>query len=213
MGVVNLAHVERLALVDTLTSVGPDAPTLCEGWTTRDLVAHLIVRERRPDTGPGILIKQFAGYTDRVRLGEAKRDWDDLLDRLASGPPVYSPFKPIDRFANLAEMFVHHEDVLRGGAEPDGTWTPRALSPELAAALVSPVKSMGKMAIRSGPAAVSLVSDTGETLAAGGHGEPVTVTGTTGELTLFAFGRRPLDLQFSGDPAAVEAVRTAHRGF
>ena len=43
------AKRERLLLADLLEAEGPEAPTLCEGWSTRDLAAHLIVRERRPE--------------------------------------------------------------------------------------------------------------------------------------------------------------------
>ena len=50
------AQRERSALVDTLRAVGPDAPTLCDGWKTRDLAAHLVVRERRLDATPGIMV-------------------------------------------------------------------------------------------------------------------------------------------------------------
>ncbi|MET9971520.1 TIGR03085 family protein, partial [Streptomyces sp. NPDC006356] len=31
------AKRERLLMADLLEAEGPDAPTLCEGWTTRDL--------------------------------------------------------------------------------------------------------------------------------------------------------------------------------
>ncbi|MCX5046594.1 maleylpyruvate isomerase family mycothiol-dependent enzyme, partial [Aldersonia sp. NBC_00410] len=80
---MSLARSERIALVATMTEVGPDAPTLCDGWTARDLAAHLITRERRPDTGPGILIPAFAGYTDKVRRKAAEQPWTELLDRPA----------------------------------------------------------------------------------------------------------------------------------
>ena len=56
---------ERAALVTTMRAVGPDAPTLCGEWTTRDLAAHLVLRERRPDAAPGILVPALAGYTAR----------------------------------------------------------------------------------------------------------------------------------------------------
>jgi len=35
---------ERAALCDTLEQYGPDAPTLCTGWMTLDLAAHLVAR-------------------------------------------------------------------------------------------------------------------------------------------------------------------------
>ena len=118
------AQRERSALVDTLRIVGPDAPTLCAGWTTRDLAAHLVVRERRLDATPGISIPFLAGYTAKVQNQTARSSsWDDLVEMVASGPPVYSPFKLLDSVANLGEMFIHHEDVRRA---VDG-WQPRVL--------------------------------------------------------------------------------------
>ncbi|PRC58720.1 TIGR03085 family protein, partial [Mycobacterium sp. ITM-2017-0098] len=84
--------------------VSPDAPTLCEGWDVRDLTAHLVVRERRLDTAPGILIPAFADYPERVQNQvAASTDWDALLGKVADGPPLYSPFKLLDPIANVAE--------------------------------------------------------------------------------------------------------------
>ena len=37
----SLARRERDALCDLALLLGPDAPTLCEGWDARDLVTHL----------------------------------------------------------------------------------------------------------------------------------------------------------------------------
>src|SRR3982074_781051 len=113
------ARRERAALVETMRSVGPDAPTLCGDWTTRDLAAHLVVRERRLDATPGIAVPFLAGYTDKVqRQVAASAEWDELLDKIASGPPIFSPFKILDPVANMGEMFIHHEDVRR--AQPVG---------------------------------------------------------------------------------------------
>ncbi|MGV9714128.1 TIGR03085 family metal-binding protein [Gordonia sp. NPDC003424] len=209
---MTLAQTERAALVESLREAGPDAPTLCHGWTTRDLAAHLVVRERRPDTMPGIMIKQLAGHTEKVRKQAAEQPWESLLDDLAAGPPLWSPFWAVDRWANLAEMFVHHEDVLRGSAAPGSDWTPRTLSDEMQKALLTPAKSMGKMALRNAPAATTLQTVGGDVVASGGSGDPVTVVGTPGELVMFAFGRAPLSVTYSGDDAAVAAVMSAKRG-
>ena len=106
-----------------MRAVGPDAPTLCGDWTTRDLAAHLVLRERRPDAAAGILISKLAGYTARKQKELTERtEWPDLLELVASGPPLYSPLKLLDPLVNTTEMFIHHEDVRR--AAPG--WQPRA---------------------------------------------------------------------------------------
>ena len=64
---MTVAQRERAALVSTFRTLTPDSPTLCDGWDARDLAAHLVVRERRLDAAPGILIPALAGYTDRVQ--------------------------------------------------------------------------------------------------------------------------------------------------
>src|SRR3712207_7818625 len=52
-----LAARERAALADLLDELGPDAPTRCAGWTTAHLAAHLVTRDRRPDTTPGFALE------------------------------------------------------------------------------------------------------------------------------------------------------------
>ena len=48
------AQRERRALVETMRTVGPDAPTLCGDWTTRDLAAHLVDLCRVDRQQPGV---------------------------------------------------------------------------------------------------------------------------------------------------------------
>src|SRR5262249_52743320 len=45
VGAMFFDAVERAELCDLLDELGPDAPTLLDGWTTRDLAAHLVLRE------------------------------------------------------------------------------------------------------------------------------------------------------------------------
>ena len=79
-----------------------------------------MVRERRLDAAPGIAIPFLAGYTDKVqRQTASSTDWDELVDKISSGPPLLSPFKLLDPVANMDEMFIHHEDVRR--AQPIGS--------------------------------------------------------------------------------------------
>ncbi|WP_137144290.1 TIGR03085 family metal-binding protein [Mycolicibacterium sp. CR10] len=205
---MTVAQRERAALVATFRESTPDAPTLCEGWDARDLAAHLVVRERRLDAAPGILIPAFADYTERVQHQvSASTDWDVLVGQVADGPPLYSPFKLLDPIANVAEMFIHHEDVRR--ARPD--WEPRKLDDQTMAALRRPVAMMSRLTLRKAPAKVTLRTPEGDTLATVGRGQQVTVTGDPGELLMFVTrgeGRVTID----GPTDLIEAVKKARGG-
>lgn len=200
------AQRERAALVETMRTVGPDAPTLCGDWTTRDLAAHLVIREGRPDATLGVAVPFLAGYTEKVRRQAAQSDWDGLLDKIASGPPLYSPFKVLDPVANMGEMFIHHEDVRR--AQPN--WEPRALDEGTAHALGRGFGVMARLTLAKAPARVSLHTPDGKTVATVGNGPELTVTGDLPELLLFISGRDEARLTFS-DAQAIQAVRAARR--
>ena len=60
-----IAQSERQALCDTALAVGAKAPTLCEGWAVSDLLAHLVLRETRPDLAAGMMVPLLAGRRDR----------------------------------------------------------------------------------------------------------------------------------------------------
>ncbi|MGV0746228.1 TIGR03085 family metal-binding protein [Mycolicibacterium sp. XJ870] len=206
---MSIAQRERAALVESMRAAGPDAPTLCEGWTTRDLAAHLVVRERRLDAAPGIMVPQLAGYTAKVQQQVTdSTDWSTLVDRIAAGPPLYSPFKLLDPLVNVAEMFIHNEDVRR--AQPG--WEPRVLDNATVNALTRQVATMARMAMGKSPARVKLTAPDGKTLATVGNGPEVTVTGAPGELLMFAAGREQAQVTFAGDDDAVAALRSARRG-
>ncbi|MGH8989581.1 MAG: TIGR03085 family metal-binding protein, partial [Acidimicrobiales bacterium] len=105
------AQSERRELCELLDEVGPDAPTLCEGWNAQDLAAHLVLRERRPDAAVGILVRRLRPYTDRVQRELRDRPWPSLVDKVRSGPPAL--LRPVDELVNVVELFVHHEDLRR----------------------------------------------------------------------------------------------------
>ena len=206
---MSVAQRERAALVETLRAVGPDAPTLCEGWTTRDLAAHLVLRERRLDASAGITVPPLASYTARVQRQIAdSTDWDDLVAKIAAGPPVYSPFKLLDPLVNVSEMFIHHEDVRRAGAD----WEPRVLDEGTVAALRRPIPLMARMTLRRVPARVSLRTPDGRAVVAVGSGRPVDITANPEELLLFVSGRNAVRATFTGDDTAIAAVKAAKRG-
>ncbi|MFD3560428.1 TIGR03085 family metal-binding protein [Streptomyces sp. NPDC058686] len=182
------AKRERLLLADLLEASGPDAPTLCEGWNTRDLAAHVVVRERRADAAGGILIKQLAQRLERVQAEFAEKPYEELIQLIRTGPPRFSPFslKQIDEASNAVEFYVHTEDVRR--AQPD--WTPRELDPVFADVLWSRLERMARVIGRKSPVGLVLRRPDGRTVVAHKGTPVVTVTGEPGELLMFAFGRQ-----------------------
>jgi uncharacterized protein (TIGR03085 family) len=204
------ARAERLALAAEIAQVGPDAPTLCTGWTTRDLAAHIVVRERRPDAALGIVLKAVAGHTRSVQQQAATQDFPVLLEQVRR-PPVWSPVSNplLDEVANVNEMFIHHEDVRR--AQPG--WALRSLDPGLQAALWSRLRRTARIALRRVPATVVL--DAGEygAVTGGAGGARVTVNGDPAELSLFFSGRQAYArVRLDGDEAAAARLSSARLG-
>ena len=121
----SLAQQERRTLCDLFVERGADAPTLCEGSLTADLAAHLVVRERRPDSGPGLVWPPLAGYTDKVRLSVRDRTpWEKLVETVRRGPPLL--LRPFDGPMNTVEFFIHVEDVAARKATGNPARSPRS---------------------------------------------------------------------------------------
>ena len=214
---------ERAALVDALSDAGPHRPTLCAGWTTTELAAHLVARERRPDSGPGIMIPALAGWTDRVRRAYARRPYPDLVQAIRTGPPWTSvlALPGLDARVNLLEHFVHCEDVRRAYAGEPG-WEPRELPAERQAAIWAQLGAVSRRSFRRSPVLVGLRTPDGRSTpvsggtavgdASGGGtaggGEPVVIVGDPGELALYLFGRKDhARVQLEGPDDAVNTFR------
>lgn len=205
------AKRERLLLADLLEAAGPDAPTLCEGWTTRDLAAHVVVRERRPDAAAGILLSVLKGRLERVQAEFAAKPYAELIQLIRTGPPKLSPYalKPVDEGANTVEFYVHAEDVRRAQAD----WSPRELDPVFADALWARLERAARLLGRKSPVGVVLRRPDGRTAVAHRGLPVVTVTGEPGELTMFAFGRQDAArVELEGDKEAIARVSTAQLG-
>lgn len=206
------ARRERAALCDLFVELGPDEPTLSGDWTTRDLAAHLVVRERRPDAAIGILVSKAAGYTDKVQSGIAAGDWGELVDTVRSGPPFWSPTKleKVDQVANTVEFFVHLEDVRR--AQP--TWEPRVLDDDLTDALYGVLAKMAKRLVSKAPVGIVLEpADDHEPIVAKQAEPSVTVRGPVGELVMFVYGRQEHSrVELFGDDDSVAAATSASFG-
>ncbi|WP_377642871.1 TIGR03085 family metal-binding protein [Oryzobacter terrae] len=207
-----VARLERLALCDTFLAVGPDAPTLCDPWRTRDLAAHLVVRERRPDAAAGIWLSPLARWTAHEQDRIAAGDWDELVDTIRTGPPWWSPARAdrVDAVFNTLELVIHHEDVLRG----DGAVGPRREVPERTArAVLNALRTSARLAFRRSPVGVRLVAPGHDAVVAGPEERVVTVTGEPVELLLLASGRaRVAAVEMDGSPEDVATLRTAELG-
>ena len=206
------ARRERDELCDLFAELGPDQPTLCGDWTTRDLAAHLVVRERRPDAAVGIIVSKLAGYTDKVQSGVAAGDWSNLVDTVRSGPPFWSPtrIEKLDEVTNTVEFFVHLEDVRR--AQP--TWEPRHLDDDLTDALYGVLEKMAKRLVKSAPVGIVLEPDDDHGPIVAKEAEPsVTVRGAVGELVMFVYGRQAHSrVEVFGDDESVAAATSASFG-
>ncbi|MYV53222.1 TIGR03085 family metal-binding protein [Streptomyces sp. SID3212] len=199
------AKRERLLLADLLETAGPEAPTLCEGWTARDLAAHVVVRERRLDAAGGTMLPALKNRLDRVQGEFAAKPYEELIELIRTGPPKMSPFsiKQLDEAANTSEFYIHAEDVRR--AQPD--WTPRELDRVFADSLWSRLEKGARLMGRKSPVGLVLRRTDGRTAVARKGAPVVTVTGEPGELLLFLSGRQAAaDVQVEGDKDAVTRV-------
>lgn len=208
----NPTRSERRALCDLFDEVGPDAPTLCEGWQTFDLAAHLWVREHNPIAGMGIVIPPLAGYTDRaIERAKDRFEFTDLVDRIRQGPP-FGLFRWFEEQMNLSEYFVHHEDVRRGdgstGARPaDEVAT---LDDRLWASLRRGARLMTR---GLGGLTVELDWPDHERREARRGDATVRITGRPTEITLFLFGRKDAaEVEVTGDDDAVRRALDASLG-
>jgi uncharacterized protein (TIGR03085 family) len=205
---------ERLGLCDLFDQLGGDAPTLIHGWTTRDLAAHIVLRERDPIAGPCIVLpgpfERFAEQR-RARLAEHK-EFGWLVARIRSGPPP-GLFRIgwVRSLANLNESFVHHEDVRRA----NGLGPRDALTPALEAALWRNVRRGSRYLSRR-------LRGAGLEIGWAGTDEQLTVrkgaltarlNGTPGELLLYLFGRQAAaQVEVLGPAQAVATVQDTHFG-
>jgi uncharacterized protein (TIGR03085 family) len=195
-----VAATERALLADALAEVGPGAATLCAGWTARDLVAHLVLRDRRPVAAVGMVVGVLAGHNRSVHANLARRPFEDLVATFRRRPPLLP--SALDDLFNAVEFFVHLQDVRR--AQP--SWQPTEPDPHLEATTWRSLRTVGPHLLRRVTVGVVLVRPDGARLVPR-KGEPtVTLTGAATELTLYLYGRTGhARVEVTGDPATLAA--------
>ncbi|MFI7480900.1 TIGR03085 family metal-binding protein [Kocuria sp. M1R5S2] len=188
----NFANVERRHLAALLRRLGPDAPTLCDGWSARELAVHIVLRDGRPDVLAGKALPGLPLLGDRARRAEdavTRLPWDELVRRVEH-PPLYSPARlgPLDKRMNTVEFFVHHEDVRR--AQPQ--WHDRPLLHDEEKSLWRALALLATVLLKDQDDTVVLIAPSYGALR-GGRGRTGTVRvlrGEPSELLLWAYGRR-----------------------
>ena len=213
---MTFAQSERAALCDLFDRVGPEAPTLCQGWDTHDLASHLWIRENDPLGASGISVKPLSGLNER-RMAEVRQRWPfaDLVGRIRNGPARFSIFAipGVDEGANTTEFFVHHEDVRRAGDAPQ---TSRDLGPEVEEWMWRRLKLLARAWFRRSPVGVVLErlgsAEPGgepETIRAVSGSSIVTLVGQPSELMLYAHGRTGVaEVKKVGEPDIIETFNT-----
>lgn len=183
----SIATIERAQLCDLFDTVGPHRATLCEGWTTHHLAAHLKLREG----GPLDAVRNaLPGQGDKaVEAVVEHHDYSTLVDQVRRGPATLSIFNlpKADGLLNSLEFFIHHEDVRRG----EGTWDPRELPTWVEDQLWSQVVKTSKLAMLRSKRELTLRrTDTGDAARVSkGSGSRV-VAGLPSELVIYVSGRK-----------------------
>lgn len=210
----------RNQLVSVLLRTGPGQPTLCEGWNTEHMVAHLVLRETRPDIAAGVVIPPLASRTDRKTeelAGQLTdgRSYMEAVEKFGSANAPQRRNETVDYGMNFAEYVIHREDVLRGSpasTEMNGAESRIEGEDER---IWKTIGSQGKMFAKDYPDGLTVVGtdDDGEpafgsktlrepsassrvsglvqkVVKAPSTGEHVTITGTPLEILLYLFGRR-----------------------
>jgi uncharacterized protein (TIGR03085 family) len=114
----------------------------------------------------------------------------------------------VDGAANTIEFFVHHEDVRRAA---EG-WEPRSLDPRFDAVLWDRLKTFAPRLMKSSSFGIQFSTPDGRTFTVKDGPDAVIVTGEVADLTLFAYGRKSVNVEFHGTDEAVAAVSSGSFG-
>jgi len=188
---------ERLELCDLFLELGADAPTLCEGWATADLAAHLVLREH------------FHRWPDDKLAAQKEKGYQANVARLRRGAPLVPWRVPgVRTLLNGGEYVIHHEDVRRANG-----LDPRPDRPDLDDLCWRMAGFTGKrLARKIKPHGLVLEGGEGRRKELGGAPRAV-LSGGPLELVLYLSGRRSAArIDLSGDAAAVAAVTSTASG-
>src|SRR5699024_3921461 len=141
LGDMTFSSAQRNQLAHLFLELGPNAPTLCEGWETKDLAAHLWIRENRLDAAGGMFIPQLEARLEDLTEQTLDRDFEDVVNSWAAGPPRW--LKPFDAQMNAMEYLIPHEDRRVDNA----TTAPQPLSQAAQKPLYSPLTTVAPLSV------------------------------------------------------------------
>jgi len=121
--IMDMAYDERAdlaAFLETLTPQEWHAPSLCDGWTVKDVVAHMVSYEELTTFG---LVKRFAKgrvvHANEVGVEEfAPMSPQELMDFLARHLRPRGLTAGFGGMIALVDGTVHHQDIRRALGRP-----------------------------------------------------------------------------------------------
>lgn len=203
---MTLAQRQRALLCDLFLELGPDAPTLNEGWKTQDLAAHLYIREHKPQAMLGMFVPKFEDVTERIQgVAVGSHGYTGLVEKLRR-PALL--IRPVDAIMNGAEYFIHHMDVLRANDRD------QEISAQDEDSLRTPLKMFAGRVAKAYGDRLILDSGDGKQLELGRGTRPVHIVGKPSELILFVSGRTDnANVELVGEPDAVATLLESLNGF
>lgn len=198
----------RGAFADACEAVGPEAPTLCEGWTVRDVLVHLDLIERRWDSWLAVPMGKRLGAIrrsyDALADRERSRAWSENIARIRSGPgagPLATQWLR-DRMMPR-EYLIHTEDIRRANG------IAATVSAEAQEVAWSRLPGLAKrLFLVRDPYGLALARPDGRRLVLKSGSPTATLTGEPLELLLHVFGRTTVSVvRLDGPPEAVAAAR------
>ena len=108
--------VERRAFLETVESLDRDTvesgPTLCEGWSPRDVLAHVVAIDESPLEYLRTGLRIGAANGKLVERWRA-RPFEELLERARRWAVAPAWTTRIGAYGLLGDVAIHHQDVAR----------------------------------------------------------------------------------------------------
>ncbi|WP_193047999.1 maleylpyruvate isomerase family mycothiol-dependent enzyme [Mycolicibacterium baixiangningiae] len=115
-----LARLERTEFADLLDNLTPDQwamPSLCAGWTVRDVAAHTVAYLDQSLIRLGANMIRYRGDIDRLNAEGLRRsdglDGAELADRMRRGSEPSGAAALYGGRVALVECLVHQQDIRR----------------------------------------------------------------------------------------------------